>query len=93
MRLTYADDAVVWHHPRASWRETWRLNRRIGYSLRDLHRLGLHDAWWHDRQMVLSPRWARGTSSTPGVRTSAPVAVGVWLTVVSGRWVGRLAGR
>lgn len=93
MRLAYAHESVVWHHPRATWRQTWQLNRRIGYSLRDLHRIGMHEPWWRDQQMVLSPRWARGTSSTPDVRTSAPTAIGVWLTVIGGRWVGRVLGR
>ena len=93
MRLAYAHDALVWHRPRATWRATFALNRRIGYSLRDLHRIGMHQVWWRDQQMVLSPRWARGTSSTPQVRTSAPVAIGVWLTVIAGRWVGRITGR
>jgi glycosyltransferase involved in cell wall biosynthesis len=91
--LGYSADALAEHHPRATFRQTWKLQRRIGYSLRDLHRRDLHAPWYADRQMILSPRWARGTSSTPQVRTSAPAAMGVWGTVVLARWVGRVTGR
>lgn len=91
--LVYADDALVRHHPRTTLRATWALNRRIGYSLRDLHRIGMHPPWWRDQQMVLSPRWARGTSSDATTRTPAPTAVGVWLTVIGARWAGRVTGR
>ena len=93
MRLVYAHDALVLHHPRDTWRETWKLNRRIGYSLRDLHNRGMHPVWYRDIQMVLSPRWARGTSSTPDVRTSRPTAMLVWATVITARWVGRITAR
>lgn len=93
MRLAYAHDALVLHRPRTTLRDTWALNRRIGYSLRDLHVRGMHPAWYADQQMVLSPRWARGTSSDATVRTSAPAAIAVWLTVIAARWVGRVTGR
>lgn len=93
MTLDYSEDASVEHWPRRSRGQTWRLNRRIGYSLRDLHRLGLHQPWYRDQQMVLSPRWARGTSSDETVRTPAVTAIDVWLTVIAARWVGRVTNR
>jgi cellulose synthase/poly-beta-1,6-N-acetylglucosamine synthase-like glycosyltransferase len=93
LTLGYDNDALVWHRPRSSMRQTWQLNRRIGYSLRDLHRLDMHPAWHHDQQMLLSPRWARGTSSDESTRTGVAAAMTVWLTVIGARWVGRTLGR
>lgn len=47
-RIGYAADAVVAHRPRTSYRELWRLHRRLGAGWAALHRKGLAPPWWRE---------------------------------------------
>lgn len=89
--IAYADDAVVHHRCRATLRETWRLNRRLGAGWKELARRGER------------PRRARDDPALhwqlPAVVAAAPVPIRRrWLAAAHGaalaaRWAGWSLGR
>jgi GT2 family glycosyltransferase len=91
--LAYAPYAVVTHGTRRTALETWRLHRRLGAGLRQLHRRGLHPSWWRDDQMVLPLGWAAEVASDETRRYRQREMVPLAAVVVGARVVGRLTGR
>ncbi len=92
-RLAYSPDAVVMHGSRRTARETWRLHRRLGAGLRQLHERGLHPPWWRDDQMLLPLGWAAEVASDQTRRYRHREMVPLAALVVGARAFGRLTGR
>jgi glycosyltransferase involved in cell wall biosynthesis len=92
-RLAYAPDAVVVHGSRRTALETWRLHRRLGAGLRQLHQRGLHPPWWRDDQMLLPLGWAAEVASDETRRYRHREMLPLAALVVGARAVGRLTGR
>jgi GT2 family glycosyltransferase len=91
--LAYAPDAIVVHGSRQTAVETWRLHRRLGAGLRQLHERGLHPAWWRDDQMRLPLGWAAEVASDETRRYRHREMLPLAAVVVCARAVGRLTGR
>lgn len=53
LRLDYAAAAVVRHPARASYRELWRLHRRLGAGWAALARRGRRPPWWRERALLM----------------------------------------
>ena len=92
-RLAYAPQAAVSHGSRRSAGETWRLHRRLGAGLRQLHRRGLQPAWWHDDQMLLPLGWAAQVASDETRRYRHREMLPLAAVVVAARAMGRVTGR
>ena len=93
-RLVYSAEAVVVHDARTSYRELWRLHRRLGSGWAALARRGARPPFWRDPAL----RWptfhlvverVNATSPTIRRRQLAPVHA----TAMAARWTGRLTGR
>lgn len=92
--LAYAADAVVRHDPRTSYRELWRLHRRLGAGWHDLAARGLRPAARHDPAL----RWPTFGSAVDRVNLTSPSlrrrqVAGPHAVAMTARWVGRLTGR
>lgn len=93
-RLGYAEDAAVEHLPRQSWRELWRLHRRLGAGWAVLARRRQRPPWWRDAAL----RWP-----SLGMVVDAVAADGeplrrrqlapIHAVAMAARWTGRLTGR
>jgi glycosyltransferase involved in cell wall biosynthesis len=92
-QLAYSPDAVVAHGSRRTALDTWRLHRRLGAGLRQLHERGLHPPWWRDDQMRLPLGWAAEVASDQTRRYRHREMLPLAAVVIGARAVGRLTGR
>lgn len=93
-RLGFADDAVVWHRPRTTYRELWALHRRLGTGWAALARRGLRPAWWREPALRMP---TLGMVITGAAAQGDPVRrreiLPAHVTARTARIVGRLTGR
>ena len=92
-RLAYAPEADVTHGTRRTAAETWKLHRRLGAGLSQLHRRGLHPPWWRDDQMLLPLGWAAEVASDDARHYRHREMLPLAAVVVAARAVGRMTGR
>lgn len=92
-RLAYAPHARVSHRSRRTAGETWKLHRRLGAGLGQLHRRGLHPPWWRDDQMLLPLGWAAEITSSPQRHYRHREMLPLAAVVVAARAVGRMTRR
>ncbi len=92
-RLAYAPGAEVAHGSRRTARETWKLHRRLGAGLHQLHQRGLQPPWWRDDQMLLPLGWAAQVASDDTRRYRHRELLPLAMVVVAARAVGRVTGR
>ena len=92
-RLAYAPEAHVAHASRRTARETWKLHRRLGAGLRQLHQRGLQPPWWRDDQMLLPLGWAAEVASDDTRRYRHREMLPLAAVVVAARTFGRMTGR
>jgi glycosyltransferase involved in cell wall biosynthesis len=92
-RLAYAPGAAVRHGTRRTAAATWRLHRRLGAGLRQLHRRGMQPPWWRDDQMLLPLGWAAEVASGPDRRYRHREMLPLAALIVAARAAGRVVGR
>jgi GT2 family glycosyltransferase len=92
-QLAYAPEAVVSHGSRRTALETWRLHRRLGVGLSQLHERGLHPPWWRDDQMRLPLGWAAEVASDQTRRYRHRELLPLAALVMGARAVGRMTKR
>jgi glycosyltransferase involved in cell wall biosynthesis len=92
-QLAYAPEAEVVHGSRRTALETWRLHRRLGAGLRQLHERGLQPPWWRDDQMLLPLGWAAQVASDDTRRYRHRELLPLATLVVAARATGRMTGR
>jgi hypothetical protein len=91
-RIAYAPDALVWHEPRRSSGEIWRLNTRIGRGLADLHARGELPPWWRSRQHWMQLDWVIVLIGRDGPALRRRQVLPVHAFAMTARLYGRLRG-
>jgi glycosyltransferase involved in cell wall biosynthesis len=91
--LAYAPDAIVRHHPRASFRETWALHRKLGSGFAELARAGRRGSPWRDGALRIPLREVAYLVGEDGPYVPRRRLLPVHVVAMAGRWTGRLTGR
>ncbi|MEX2558077.1 MAG: glycosyltransferase [Actinomycetota bacterium] len=92
-RLTYASEARVLHHPRATLRDTWALHRKLGMGFSELARYGVRPKPWRDGAMLLRLGTVVDQVAADGPALRRRQLGPVHAVVLMARWTGRLTRR
>ena len=97
-RIVYAEDATVWHAPRTTAREIWRVNQRIGGGFAALRCRHEVPPWWRMREHWMRLDWViylMAQDGTPRLRRRQVLPVhGLAMAArLSGRFSGWWRGR
>jgi glycosyltransferase AglI len=92
-RLGYSVDAAVLHEPRTTFRDSWRLHRKLGCGFAELAAAGLRGPMRHDVALRIPFGYTAHQIRVRGIDMSKPELVVTHATAMAARVVGRVTRR